>query len=253
MDKKQREERRREEDRALNRGLLWVVGAIVFEGLLVLLNRYYINAYIAEVKTVIAIQSALGVIRVAGVIAGVACIAWAFLWLRRGRASALPVVVALALWAAALCSHVLLAYNKQGIRMLFLLVPALAGLALVYYLYQREFFLSAAASGAAAVGLWFIRYDGLRPEVLLCVALVAAVAALALVLKKGGGSVKLGGQELRVVPKKTSYVVIFASCGVGLAALLAAALLGGSIAYYLVFAMAAWIFALLVYYTVKLM
>ena len=40
MDKKQREERRRQEDIALQRGLLWVAGAIVLEALLVLVNRY---------------------------------------------------------------------------------------------------------------------------------------------------------------------------------------------------------------------
>ena len=43
MDKKQREERRRQEDIALQRGLLWVAGAMVLEALLVLVNRFYIN------------------------------------------------------------------------------------------------------------------------------------------------------------------------------------------------------------------
>ena len=43
MDKKQREARRHQEDIALQRGLLWVVGAVVLEALLVLVNRFYIN------------------------------------------------------------------------------------------------------------------------------------------------------------------------------------------------------------------
>ena len=43
MDKNQREERRRQEDIALNRGLLWVGAAILMELLLMLVNKYYIN------------------------------------------------------------------------------------------------------------------------------------------------------------------------------------------------------------------
>ena len=38
MDKNQREERRRQEDIALNRGLLWVGAAILMELLLMLVN-----------------------------------------------------------------------------------------------------------------------------------------------------------------------------------------------------------------------
>ena len=41
MDKNQREERRRQEDIALNRGLLWVGAAILMELLLMLVNKYY--------------------------------------------------------------------------------------------------------------------------------------------------------------------------------------------------------------------
>ena len=43
------------------------------------------------------------------------------------------------------------------------------------------------------------------------------------------------------------------SCGVGLAAVVVSLVLGASVAYYLIFAMIAWLFGLLVYYTVKLM
>ena len=43
MDYNEREARRRQEDRDLNRALIWVGAAIVLEFLLVLVNRYYIN------------------------------------------------------------------------------------------------------------------------------------------------------------------------------------------------------------------
>lgn len=254
MDKKQREERRRQEDKALNRGLLWVVGAVVLECLLLLVNRYYINFYLSEVETATVVFNILKGIRIVGAIAGVLCLAWAVLWFRKKKTAPLPVVPALALLALALCAHVTLAFEKAGVQMLFLLVPAWAGLALVYYLYQKEFFLAAVASGAAAIGVWFIRFGGgVGPEVVLCLVVVILAAAAALGLKKTGGVVRLDGQEIRLLPKNVSYVPVLASCAAGLAAVLAAAALGGSVSYYLIFVMAAWIFALLVYYTVKLM
>ena len=40
MDFNEKEERRRQEDMALNRGLLWVAGAIVLELLLMFVKRY---------------------------------------------------------------------------------------------------------------------------------------------------------------------------------------------------------------------
>ena len=82
MDKKQREERRRQEDIALQRGLLWVAGAIVLEALLVLVNRYYINyrTVEAEVNIALALSSTLRFLRIAAPIASL-------LALEIGRAS----------------------------------------------------------------------------------------------------------------------------------------------------------------------
>ena len=254
MDKNQREARRRQEDRALNRGLLWVAGAIVLEALLLLVNRYYINILTSEVDIAIFLQGAMKIVRIAGAAAGTVSLVWAILQFRKGKAFTLFTVIGLACWALSVCSHVVLAFDKAGMQMLFLLVPAWAGLALVYYLYQRELFLAATASGLAAVGLWFVRYGGMGFEAGLTVVGILLVAAVALWLKKSGGVIRRGaGEEVQVMAKNTSYALVLASCLVGLAALIAGVLLGGVISYYLIFGMVAWMFVLLVYYTVKLM
>ena len=65
MDKKQREERRRQEDIALQRGLLWVVGAVALEALLVFVNRFYINFYVSEIDITIALDNVLRFLRLA--------------------------------------------------------------------------------------------------------------------------------------------------------------------------------------------
>lgn len=66
MDKNQREERRRQEDIALNRGLLWVGAAILMELLLMLVNKYYINYYstVESINMVYAFDAGLKAVRI---------------------------------------------------------------------------------------------------------------------------------------------------------------------------------------------
>ena len=138
-------------------------------------------------------------------------------------------------------------------QMLLLLVPALAGLALVFYLYQREFFLAATASGMAALALWFVRYaNGASYEVALILVAIVLVLAVALFLKKHDGALPLKTPVPFLTPG-CSYSVILASCLASIVVVVAALVAGAAAAYYLIFVMLAWIFALFVYYTVKMM
>ena len=61
MDRNEREARRRQEDRALNKALIWVGVSIILEFLLVLVNRYYINfnSSVESINRAVAIQAAL--------------------------------------------------------------------------------------------------------------------------------------------------------------------------------------------------
>lgn len=254
MDKKQREERRRQEDIALQRGLLWVTGAIVLEALLVLVNRFYINFRISDagIRTFLAIGQSLPILRNAALAGAALALLWTAWRLRKGEAFGWPLVGAIALGAVAVCAHVVVKYQGPGVTMLFWLVAAWAVLALVYYIYQREFFLGAAACGMSALGLWFARYGASgRPEVIVLLAAIVVVGAAALWLKKSDG-VLPAKKPIQFVPGKTSYTVPLVTCLASLAAI-TAGLLAESLAYYLIFAMAAWLFALFVYYTVKLM
>lgn len=255
MDKNQREARRHQEDMALNRGLLWVGGAIILECLLLLVNRYYINYMVSEVDVAILFMNGMRAVRIVGTAAAVLGLVWAVLRFRKGQKVGAATAAALACGAVAVCCHVALTFQENGMRMLFLLVPAWAGLALVYYLYQREFFLGAVASGLSVLGLWFVRYkDGLGLESVLCLLGIVLVTAEALWLKQNGGVIRRAdGEEIRVLSKKAVYAPVLASGLIGLTAVLLGGFLGGSITYYLIFAMVAWLFALLVFYTVKLM
>lgn len=254
MDKKQREERRRQEDIALQRGLLWVVGAIALEALLVLVNRFYINFTLDDpgVNAYLALGKALPILRNIALIGAALALVWTVLQLKKGRKFGWPLIGAIALGAVAVCAHVTVKYQGPGMNMLFWLVAAWAVLALVYYIYQREFFLGAAACGMSVLGLWFARYGAAgRLEVIALLIAIAVVGAASLWLKKNDGVIP-APEPIQFLPKEGSCKVLLITCLASLAAL-AAALAVESLAYYLIFAMAAWLFALFVYYTVKLM
>ena len=93
MDKNQREVRLRQEDADLNRGLLWVVGAVLLECLLMVVNRWYINFYPAEIGVAEAILNVMRVLRVGGGIVGILALVWSALCFRKGSRAGWPAVV----------------------------------------------------------------------------------------------------------------------------------------------------------------
>ena len=101
MDKNQREVRLRQEDADLNRGLLWVVGAVLLECLLMVVNRWYINFYPAEIGVAEAILNVMRVLRLGGGVVGILALVWAALCFHRGGKAGWPAVVGLVLLALA--------------------------------------------------------------------------------------------------------------------------------------------------------
>ena len=84
--------------------------------------------------------------------------------------------------------------------------------------------------------------------------MVAAVSlALAAKARSNKGVVKLGGRNIQMVSAKTNYGVLMSSGAVGCVALAAGMVLGSIVSYYLLFVLAAWLVAMLVYHTVKMM
>lgn len=253
MDKKQREARQKQEDIALTRALLWIVAAVVLEGLLVLVNRFYINYYTSEINIMLGLHTALKVVRIAGLALTVLALVWAVWSVCKTQKATLPLIVTIVSGALTICAHIALRYRAAGVSMLFWLVIAWAVLALIYYIYQKEFFLAATVTGLSVLGLWFVRYGGgVSLELALVLVGMVLAAAAVLLLKKHDGALPLK-TPVRFLPKDAVYSVVLISCAAALVAVLAAIALGTTVAYYLIFVMLAWIFALFVYYTVKLM
>ena len=260
MKKNQNEDQRRQEDQALTRGLVWVGAAIVLELLLLLVNKYFINAHITEaaLNMAFAFQKGLAAVRVIALAGMVLCAVWTWLNVKKKNCVMTPVSMLIVCGVLTLCAHVSLIYKDSGLRMLFLLVPALAALALVYYLYQRDFFLCGAYSGLGVVTLWMIRYRTNSPVTMyLFLAIMAVVLVVGAVLlgkvRKNEGFVTVNSEKVAFLTADANYTLVYATALVNVAAVALGLLLGGVVAYYLVYALVACLFGLLVYYTVKMM
>jgi len=246
----------RHEDEMLNRTLLWIGGAAILILFLLFLNRYYLHYRVSEIALASALHNyvvpAVTFLALAGCVAGILLVKKAEAGSARAKWSAALAVFCLGL---ALCAGTAWKLKEAGVQFMCGAVPAVAVLALVYYLFQREFFLIALGSGIGIAALWTIRRAGTAHTVVLYGVLVVALAlliALALLSRKvqaAGGLWK----DKQVLSKNAAYTMIYVTCVVMAVLLLAAALAGPSLAYYLMFPAVGWVIIMAVYFTVKLM
>lgn len=250
-------QRRKQEDAAFNKMLIWLAGSVVLEGLTLLLRRFYINYAYTDfgVGLAMGLNGFFGVFRFLGLALVIAGAVWLLLSLRGGKKIVLPSVctgVVLWLWIASVLCY---GTNEMGMGMLCVLPAAVAVLAAVFFLYQREFFYNAILVGVGITALWVYRQIFMNhPRMTYCGfaavwALMVLAAAAAFLLSKREG--KLG--FLRVLPAGASYMSIYLTCAVVALTLLVALLVGVAAAYYAIFVLIGWLFCLAVYYTVKLM
>lgn len=258
MEKKKQQQsaKRRQEDAALNKLLIWFGIAIGYEIVALLLKRFYVNVRGAgEVSFALGLAHVFGVLQWVAPILTIAAAVWAVLNRRSGKSIQVPAICAGGLFA--LSFTVILAYRfySNGVEVLGVVAPVTAVLALIYYLYQREFFCNTLFTGGGILSMWlYRRYYSSHPARILAGfivgwVLLALVALLAWKLAQNGGKWK----EWEVFPAKTSYVPTYVTCGVTALTMAAAMLGGAAVAYYAIFVLVIWLFCMAVYYTVRMM
>lgn len=257
LDKRKREKKARE-DQALNRVLLWFGGAVVLEFFVLLLNRFYVNFDASGTELAYGIARFLrGMIWVSGICAGLSLL-WTLLWRRKGKKTFWPAAAAVIWLVLGLCALVAVVWQAVGVQFLYVVVPVVAVLALIFYLYQREFFLVGLLGGLGLFALWSYRkLITSQPRAVYGIFIGTAVltlggAALFFLLQRGKGCLP-GKKGRRLLPAKTSYILLYCACLVNVAAMTAALIWGLGVAYILLFVMVAWLFGVAIYYTVRLM
>lgn len=254
-EKEKRLQRQKEEDALFNRMLVWLVGAVIAEAIVLFVRRFYLNATISEFGIFSALHAVLVILAYAGLVLTVLGVIWCVLSRKKGKKLTLPgvcTVVVAFLWIMSVLAIFL---DGIGVKLMMVLPIAVAVLVLIFCLYQRVFFVNAIFSGVGITALWaFRQYYAARPTT-ITVALVvgwiglAVIAGLCISLKKNDG--RFGKHKL--VSDGKSYTACWLTCAVIFVTTLLALLLGVTAAYYLMFVMVGWLFCLAVYYTVKLM
>ena len=151
--------------------------------------------------------------------------------------------------------------DSSLIHYLTILVPVVAVLAVIYYLFQRDFFCISVISACGILCLQLYRkaFFG-HPNmiragfVLAFLLLAAAVVVLALFKKEKLKLPPAPDKLFRIlVPREANFLLMYITCALVAVLLALTLILGGTIAYYLMFVLAGWLFIMAVYYVVKLM
>ncbi len=256
-DKERQSQRRRAEDAAFNRMLLWLLGAVVAELVILLVKHFYVDltGVGASIQIAGVLVQIFRVYQFVGIALTVIGIVWTVLYKRSGKKIRLPLILTVAvffLWIVAIVAY---HFFDDGIRVLMILPAVAAVLILIYFLYQRTFFVNAILTGGGMAALWLYReyYMNHPNAILACFiagwVVLAAVAVLSWRLRASGG--KLGG--VRLMPERANYLTTWITCGIVALLMLLGMILGQTIALYLFFGLIGWLFCQAVFFTVKLM
>lgn len=255
--KEQQAQRAKQEDEILNKVLWWIVGSVILEALLLLLNKVFVNYTLDQIDLAVALREE--VFPKLSIILPICFVVLLVLWLlarKAGKLVRLTGGLTLAALILAVCAVVVRIFDNSGVKFLYTAVPAVAVLALIYYLYQREFFFSALLSALGLLGIKLVPRTGMSLvlsygyAVVLAVVVVAALVLFRM-LQKNEGKLTVKGGPVQVLPKSANYALMYVTCVLVAAVVAAAAVLGGLAVLYGV--LVAWLLILAVYHTVRLM
>ena len=156
----------------------------------------------------------------------------------------------------ALCATLLAcAFTKNTLTFLYVLIPSVAVLYIIFYTYPRDYFTVAAVSGIGAIAVWAIdslNSIGMYPVLLLAVLVLGVAAAVLLtvgtvIAQKNGG--KLFGKQL--FDSLALYPLLYVTYALVAVALVAAFVLGSVALYPAAFGLVGYLVAIGIYYTVR--
>lgn len=249
--------KRQMEDRIFNRMLIWLAVAVVAEIYFVIANRFYVHARAGEINAMVAWHKALLVVFAAGLVLFLLCLFWGWSRNKKGDDSVLPFAMAGGFLVLGIGS-VLIRFSHGTSSLILGIVPGLAVLIIIFYLYQKEFFPCAVVSALGILTLLVYRiFGGAGSKYVFCLVITLAAAVLGLAvmlrLRSSGGAVSRRGEPVQVLSGEANYVPYFITIAVTAVIALCPLVLGSAVAYYGIWALGAWVFILAVYFTSKLM
>ena len=251
------EEKRRMEDRIFNRMLVWLAVAVAVEIFFIFVNRFYVHAKAGEIDAMVAWHKALLFLFFAGVVLFMVFLAWGIKSKNQGEDRILPFALSGGFLVMGLGS-LLVRMSHSSAHLILGIVPGLAVLLIIFYLYQKEYFPCALVSALGILTLLSFRLSGAAgKKYLLSLAVTIVVTAVCLAvmlkLKKNGGRIVWKGEQRELLPSGANYLPYFITAALTVVVCLCPLALGPAAAYYGIWILGAWVFILAVYFTSKLM
>lgn len=255
MDKRTKYERAKQEDALFTRMIYWIIGVVVLEFVLLVLNRYYVKGLVPMAL----VPMVEGVVTALCVVCPLAFIAFVSQYLKGKKAgldATKPFFGAVISLALSACFILVRLFYSSGVSLLYLAVPAVAVLAIIYYLYQREFFVMALFVGLSLLGVYLGDHVSTHTVAVygyIIVFLVVVLGAMSLCRRnRVGKPFEIAGKSFTLFPQSgVNYPLLTVTHS--LALLVVAISLVTTISSVLYGVLVAWILIMAVYYTVKLM
>lgn len=237
------------QDSAMTGAMKLFLGGCVAELYLLIIRRFYIYGTLEQV---VAWDEYLKVFAGAGLAVALAGIVLSMLW----KAEKGKRIIGWALTGAGVFVgfvSFIVRYHLSLLTLFYITVPVIMLLGILWYLYDRESATGLSILGVSLLSLWACRRAAFNLTLsvyakAIAVVVILVLVAAALALRTASASGKVG--KYQIFPGKFDPRTLYAICAVGAVAL-ATVLISPVVSYYAMLALAALIFALAVFYTVK--
>lgn len=243
---------REKSDRNMNRAVILLTAGLVAEWYLLMVDRYYARGTISQV---VGWYDFLGVMRWAALAVFAAGVGLLLLRARKAWFMRAGGILAAVGGFFAFTSFAMRHFYPISVTVMCVLVPVLLILGIVYLFYQAEFSVQATALAMGLGALVLLGRSGttaVKACAILAILGICALIVCTAVLRRNSGVLTFRGKKQRVFEANTDYRLTLGVPGLCLA-LVAAALVVPSVAFYATWALGVAAFALAVYYTIKLM
>ncbi|MBQ9979998.1 MAG: hypothetical protein IJP23_02955 [Oscillospiraceae bacterium] len=176
---------------------------------------------------------------------------------KKGRIGSAPLSCIVAGIILAFTGSTIYNMGAHGFGRLLVLYPIVAVLFLVYYIFQKEFFLISLLTAACAYLQFSLSrtLGGFSATLAVCILAVICVviALLCQVIRKKDGMLSTRLEGIRVFGSKAIYTPVYITCAVVIVVSFVGLLAGSLVAYILMFVMLAYFIATAVYYATKML
>lgn len=239
-----------------NENFIYHVIVVLLAGLLSVFLLRGVQKYYSYVEYMQTIQTAAGWVCLVAFVLGLIGLVSAWITGKRSMGWIGGLLLLLGLCAGSI--HL---YYTEGVTMCYALVLGTCALYILGQIYAREYIVLSGSSLLAAVAYYAVsKYGGssmlnrytIPAAVVLFLVLALGIVASALASRQNG-RLCIGKWELQLLQGKNAQLLVYLVCAIWAALLLLIFALGATFAWYCVWVVCAALFALTVWFTIKLM